>query len=134
MGIKEIAQANLRRCMAHAGDHGHPELASKKGLALAAGVARRTVQAMEKAERAVAIDTLEMIAGAYGIPAWALLVEEFDPAWFANRGDIVRGLVRGAHSTARTVVKVKDARAPQAPSKPVDSHARRNRARQKARP
>lgn len=71
---------NLKALMVYACDQGHPRLASVKGLAAASGISRAGIDNVLHSRKAATLDTIEALAGAYGLQAWQLLVPGLDPA------------------------------------------------------
>jgi hypothetical protein len=76
---RAIVAANLRALMDYAKAHGHPELASVKGVAKAAGVERYTIDGMLDGIRNTGIQTLQKVAEAFGTQAWVLLTPHAKP-------------------------------------------------------
>ena len=66
--------------MDYARQTGRRERASVKGVAKLAGVGRFTIAGMRDGIRSTGIDVIQKVAEAFGIPAWALLMHNLDPA------------------------------------------------------
>lgn len=79
VNTRETAAANLRELMAAARRRGDRDLASDKALSAKTGLGRPTIEGLRKGLRAVGIDTLEIVANAYDLQAWQMLVPGLDP-------------------------------------------------------
>lgn len=78
--LKTLAE-NVRALMTYALDHQTGEPTSSNGLAAATGLGRGTIQRVVRGgPNAPAIDTLSIIASAYKLQAWQLLVPGLDPS------------------------------------------------------
>lgn len=77
--IRKIVGNNICTLMQYAADHGAP-YPHDKALAAKAKLAASTIARIKRGEVGASIDTLEVIAKAYKLSAWQLLIPKLDPA------------------------------------------------------
>ena len=70
----DVVAENLRRLRER-----YPELSTQKVLASRSGVGEGTIGRITRKEAACGIDSLEAIAGAFGLEAWQMLIPGLDP-------------------------------------------------------
>lgn len=78
MDAKDVVAANLRSWMDHAKDRGEPA-GSVKSLSRLSGVSRPAIDAMRSGSGGCGVDTLEAVAGVFGLTAWQMLVPKLAP-------------------------------------------------------
>jgi len=80
--LRAILAANLRRMIDAATPAGARP--SVRAWAISKGLDVRLIDRLTKGQHAVTLDKIDEIATACGVPAWQLLVENFDPTSGGN--------------------------------------------------
>lgn len=75
LALRKVISTNLRALMAAT-----PELATEKALRAVTKLGGGSIDGARQGNRNTGIDTIDLIARAFGLQAWQLLVPDLDPA------------------------------------------------------
>lgn len=98
---KAILAENLTKLMAESRD-----LRTIKQLSEASGVSTGTIDRIRRAESAAGVDTVGMLAAAFGLTAWQLMVPELhptNPPLLAAESDRLKDLYASLKNTAEAI-------------------------------